>query len=57
MTLVIQVLAWDKHKYVVGLNQLMESQSYVFLQVRSDNHVVTVLNILQAINMPKLIET
>jgi len=26
MTLEIQVLAWDRHKNVVGLNQLMGSQ-------------------------------
>jgi len=28
MTLEIQVLAWDRHKYVRGLNQLMGYQPY-----------------------------
>jgi hypothetical protein len=28
MTFEIQILAWDRHKHVVGLNRLMESHSY-----------------------------
>jgi RNase P/RNase MRP subunit p29 len=39
MTLEIQILAWDRNKYVVGLNGVMVNQTYTtFVLLQTDNN-------------------